>query len=65
MGGKDTEYKRKLLQTISEHYETIPKVRAGELELVFPDEKEMPVVSCELVLMSDWRLLLDQRLDEA
>ncbi len=65
LGGKDTEYKRKLLQTISEHYETIPKVRAGELELVFPNENETPIVTCDLVLMSDWRLLIDQRLNDA
>lgn len=62
LGGKDTEYKRKLLQTISDHYETIAKVRAGELELIFPDEKETPNVRCQLVFMTDWRLLIDQAL---
>lgn len=62
LGGKDTEYKRRLLQTISDHYQTIPKVRAGELELIFPNANETPVVHCDLVFMTDWRLLIDQRL---
>jgi type III restriction enzyme len=64
LGGKDTDYKRKLLQTISDHYQTIPKVRAGELELIFSDETEVPVVNCNLVLMTDWRLLVDETLEE-
>lgn len=62
-GNSDSEYKRRLLKTVSENYRTIAKIRAGELELVFPDRAETPSVHCEMVLMSDWRLRLEETLN--
>ena len=62
LGGKDTEYKRKLLQTISDNYQKDKLVRAGELELIYPNETEVPTVHCTLVFMDEWRLVLDKAL---
>jgi type III restriction enzyme len=62
LGGKDTEYKRKLLQTISDNYQKDKLVRAGELEFIYPNEADVPTVHCTLVFMDEWRLVVDKAL---
>jgi len=62
---KEEKSVREVARTFGVHpdyYQTIPKVRAGELELIFLNEKEAPVVHCDLVFMTDWRLLLNETL---
>lgn len=49
-GNLDTEYKRKLLRLMNDNFQNV--VRAGSLELVGDDRT---TVSCDLVLMSEWR----------
>ena len=51
-GNLDSEYKRKLLQAMSDCFKSEDVVRAGELELVDIDGTS---VTCEMVLMSDWK----------
>jgi type III restriction enzyme len=51
-GNLDSEYKRKLLDTMSKCFKAEDVVRAGELELVGKDGTS---VICEMVLMSDWK----------
>lgn len=51
-GNLDTNYKRKLLNTISDNFAVDQVKKAGELELVI-DEKT--IVSCDLLLMSEWK----------
>jgi type III restriction enzyme len=52
-GNLDSKYKRKLLQTMSESFRAEDVVHAGELELVGSDGT---IVSCEMVLMSEWKV---------
>ncbi len=54
-GNPDTEYKKVVLQVMSDAYTIAPKV--GELELI---EKGKTTVQCDLVLMSDWPTRLPQ-----
>lgn len=51
-GNLDTEYKRKLLQVLSENYAVHHTAKAGELELVIEDGT---TVACDLVLISEWK----------
>jgi type III restriction enzyme len=51
-GNLDTEYKRKLLETMSEHYRAEDGVKAGTLQLV---GQAGEAVECDLVFMSDWK----------
>jgi type III restriction enzyme len=51
-GNLDSEYKRKLLDTMTQCFKAEEVVRAGELELVSEDGT---TVICEMVLMSDWK----------
>lgn len=51
-GNLDTEYKRKLLATVSESFRAENIVKAGMLELTFDGGES---VVCELVLMPDWK----------
>ena len=50
-GNLDTDYKKAVLQLISDHYAIEHTPHAGELELVVPDGT---TVQCALVLMKDW-----------
>lgn len=50
-GNLDTDYKKAVLQLISDHYAIEHTPHAGELELVVPDGT---TVQCALVLMQDW-----------
>lgn len=60
-GNLDTNYKRKLLKTVSDHFRTEATVKAGTLELVGEGGES---VLCELVLMSGWKTELGHRLAE-
>jgi type III restriction enzyme len=60
-GNLDTEYKRKLLATVSAHFKVEDGVKAGTLELVGQGGE---TVLCELVLMSGWNTQLGRRLTE-
>jgi type III restriction enzyme len=51
-GNIDTVYKRKLLDTMSKCFKAEDVVRADEMELV---GKEGTSVTCEMVLMSEWK----------
>jgi len=51
-GNLDSEYKRKLLNTMTQCFKNEDVVRAGELELVGQDGTS---VTCEMVLMSEWK----------
>lgn len=51
-GNLDTKYKKKLLDTINSNFKVEKVKKAGELELVFDDST---IVSCDLLLMSEWR----------
>lgn len=51
-GNLDTEYKRKLLQVLSQNYAVHNPTKAGELELVIEDGT---TVACDLVLISEWK----------
>ena len=59
-GNLDTNYKRKLLDTISANYRSEHVTKAGELELVSEDGE---AVKCALVLMSDWKTEVLKELD--
>ena len=50
-GNLDTDYKKAVLQLISDHYTIEHAPQPGELELVIPDGT---TVQCALVLMPDW-----------
>jgi type III restriction enzyme len=60
-GNLDTEYKSKLLQTVSEHFRAENGVKAGTLELVAEGGE---TVFCELVLLTGWKTDLAHRLAE-
>jgi len=51
-GNLDTDYKRKLLELVTEHYAFEKVSKAGELELVV---NEATTVVCKLVLISEWQ----------
>ena len=51
-GNLDTEYKKKLLQMMSDHYQQGRATGAGTFEIEVGDKK---TVVCELVLMSEWK----------
>lgn len=51
-GNLDTKYKKKLLQTINDNFKIERVKKAGELELVFDDST---TVSCDMLLMSEWK----------
>ena len=55
----DTEYKRKLLNFLSDNFEWNKETRVGELELV---QENGDIVQCELILMSEWKTKLPQYL---
>lgn len=54
-GNPDTEYKKAVLQAMSDAYAIAPKI--GELELV---EKGKTTIQCDLVLMSEWPTRIPQ-----
>jgi type III restriction enzyme len=56
-GNKDTEYKRAVVQMMSQNFAWNLTVPAGELELVHRNGKS---VVCELVLMTEWRTKLPE-----
>jgi type III restriction enzyme len=60
-GNLDTEYKRRLLATVSAHFKAEDGVKAGTLELVGQGGES---VLCELVLMSGWKTEVSKRLTE-
>ena len=60
-GNLDTEYKRKLLATVSSHYREEAGVKAGTLELVNQTGQS---VLCELVLISGWKTELGRRMTD-
>lgn len=58
-GNLDTKYKKKLLDTINSNFKVEKVKKAGELELVFDDSTS---VSCDLLLMTEWRTKIHQYL---
>jgi type III restriction enzyme len=60
-GNLDTEYKRKLLDRVTEHFKAEDGVKAGTLELVGQGGES---VLCELVLITGWETKLGNRLTE-
>ena len=58
-GNLDTKYKKKLLDTINSNFKVEKVKKAGELELVFDDST---IVSCDLLLMSEWKTKIHQYL---
>lgn len=60
-GNLDSEYKRKLLDAMTQCFKAEDVVRAGELELVGQDGA---TVMCEMVLMSDWKAGVHRTLAE-
>lgn len=58
-GNLDTEYKRKLLATVSNHFAFDKTTKAGELELVLNDKT---TVACDLLLMSEWKTKIHNHL---
>ena len=58
-GNLDTEYKRKLLQTLSENFAWDDTIPAGELKL----ENNGETVECALILMSEWKARLPEYLE--
>jgi type III restriction enzyme len=57
-GNLDTEYKRKLLQTVSASYRAEDGVKAGKLQLV---GQAGEAIECDLVLMDEWKTELNKR----
>jgi type III restriction enzyme len=57
-GNLDTEYKRKLLRLLSEHYRAEGGVKAGTLQLV---GQAGEAIECDLVLMDEWKTELNKR----
>ena len=60
-GNLDTNYKSKLLKTVSEHFRAEHGVKAGTLG---SPAKGGETVLCELVLLSGWRTEVGRRLTE-
>jgi type III restriction enzyme len=60
-GNLDTEYKRKLLETVTQHFRAEHGTKAGTLELVGLGGES---VLCELVLLAGWETKLVNRLAE-
>ena len=60
-GNLDTDYKSKLLKTVSDHFRAEDGVKAGTLELVAAGGES---VLCELVLLSGWRTEIARRFTE-
>jgi type III restriction enzyme len=60
-GNLDTEYKRKLLETVTQHFRAEHGTKAGTLELVGQGSES---VLCELVLITGWQTKLENRLAE-
>ena len=60
-GNLDTNYKTKLLKTVSEHFRAEHGVKAGTLELVAAGGE---AVLCELVLLGNWKTEVGRRLTE-
>ena len=58
-GNDDTQYKKAVLQLMSSAFDIEQGERVGELELVVEGQTS---VDCDLVLMSDWKTDLPQRL---
>jgi len=58
----DTEYKRKMLNLLSENFSWNNHIPAGELSLITKDGN---IVQCELVLMSEWQTKLPKMLMNA
>ena len=58
-GNDDTQYKKAVLQLMSSAFDIEQGERVGELELVVEGQTS---VECDLVLMSDWKTDLPQRL---
>jgi len=59
-GNLDTEYKRRLLQTISANYRAEDGIKAGEMELV---GQAGETVQCELILMREWKTEIRKRFE--
>lgn len=59
-GNLDTNYKRKLLETVSKHYRAEDGIKAGTLELVGRAGEQ---IECQLVLMSEWKTVVLKRLE--
>jgi type III restriction enzyme len=57
-GNLDTEYKRKLLQTVSTHYRAEDGMKAGTLQLV---GQAGEAIECDLVLMDEWKTEVNKR----
>lgn len=57
-GNLDTEYKRRLLRLLSEHYLAEDGVKAGTLQLVGQAGEQ---VECDLVLMDEWKTEVNKR----
>jgi len=57
-GNDDTEYKRKILNLLTDAYAVEAASRVGELELVIQDGTS---VECGLVLMSNWKSELPKK----
>ncbi|MGA7218840.1 MAG: DEAD/DEAH box helicase family protein [Candidatus Sulfotelmatobacter sp.] len=60
-GNLDTEYKRKLLETVTKYFRAEHGTKAGTLELVGQGGES---VLCELVLIEGWQTKLENRLAE-
>ncbi len=59
-GNEDTEYKRSVLDLMSQHFGWDDSVPAGVLELVLEPK---PTIECELLLMSDWKTRLPRMIE--
>lgn len=57
-GNRDTEYKRAVLQLMTETFQIDQTQRVGELSMVNPDGT---TVECDLVLMSEWKTKLPEK----
>lgn len=55
LSNPDTDYKKAVLQAMSDAYTIAPKI--GELELI---ERGKTTIQCDLVLMSDWQTRIPQ-----
>jgi len=54
-GNADTEYKKAVLQLVSQHFGHDTTIPAGKLEIFKPDGER---VECDLVLMNEWKTRL-------
>jgi type III restriction enzyme len=57
-GNLDTEYKRKLLKTVSANYRAEDGIKAGTLQLV---GQAGEAVECDLVLMNEWKTAVNTK----